>query len=88
MWNIWRLIQLEAEGIAGYLDFLESDFAMREEAEPLTTTIRRIVDNKRDHLEALNHLYNSMTKNKPVASMTEFARQALVDYRERSKLIK
>lgn len=86
--KIWRLIQDEGEAIAQYYAFLEEDFAQAAEAEPFVEVIRQIISEERDHLAALQYLYQAITKNKPQTDTTEAAHAIFADFRERNKLIK
>ena len=85
---LWKLIEDEADAISKYAAFLDSDFARSVEAEPIAATIRAIISDERDHLNALKYLHDAMTKEKAVTDMSDFARAALTEYRDRNKLIK
>ena len=85
---LWKLIEDEAEAISTYYDFLGSDFAQTAEAAPIVETVRAIIADECDHLNALKFLCESVTREKPAGDMTETAHVALSEYRERIKLIK
>jgi|GEM_PF-5996853 len=85
---LWKLIEDETEAISAYYLFLESPFAQTVEAAPIVETVRAIIADERDHLNALKYLCDALTREKPATDMTEAAHAALSDYRERGKLIK
>lgn len=90
--RLWRLIENKAQAIAVYSEYLDGfvacDSTGKPEEDPVAATIQHIIGDERDHLKALLNLHDSMTKNKAATGTTEFVRQALADFRERSKLIK
>ena len=86
--KIWELIQDESAAIQQYYSLLESDFAQTVEAEPFIEVIKQIISDERDHLAALQYLYQAITKNKPQTDTTEAAHAIFADFRERNKLIK
>ncbi len=81
-------MQDEAEAISKYYEFMDSDFAKTAEAEPFIKVFEKIINDKRDHHEALNYLIDVSAKDKHTSATTELGKVALAEYKERNKLIK
>lgn len=84
--DLWKLIQTEAEAIAGYYDFLKTSFAQEPEAAPVVATIQRIISDERDHLNALYQLYETLSEDKAATATVEFARKAVAKHNARKTL--
>lgn len=84
--ELWELIQMKAriiERIGQCIGFLPD-----MEEEPQSVVLRRMLAAERDHLAALKYLYDVSAKEKAETAMTDFARDAVKDYKEKTKLIK
>jgi rubrerythrin len=86
--ELWKLIQDEADAVAKYYAFLESDYAKQEKTVPVAQVIDKIIRDEIDHLNALKYLFDKMSRLKASTDMSDFAAQAIEKYREARMLIK
>lgn len=86
--RLWKLIQNEAASISVYYAFLDEEFAKTIEAKPFVDVVKKIISNKRDHLTALEYLYQATVKEKPETETVDMARDILAAFREKNKLVK
>jgi rubrerythrin len=83
--ELWRLIQDEAEAIAGYYEFLESDFVKEGPGEAARGVIQMVISDERDHLEALKYVYTALTDNKKVTDALDLAKTEMFEFKNRKK---
>lgn len=84
---LWNLIRDEAEAVQGYYDVLEK-VEDNPEMIAVRDTLRMIISDERDHLDALNYLYSTISKNKPATDALDFAKQCVKEQVDLKKLLK
>lgn len=85
---LWSLISDEGDAVRGYCDMLDNIDGESEVEAIFRKVIQEIIDDERDHLHALEAIYNASAGDNPVRDMQEAVKSALEEYKATKKLIR